>query len=189
MLTHCLYLLSQNPNELQKVANEIRENIPSDASKWDYETIVNGLPYLNAALKETLRLYSPVFDINLRVATKDTFVKDIHVKKGTVVATFPIVTNLSSNLYEKRDEFIPQRWIKGDGKTAEEHPHTFIPFSSGARNCIGQHFSMLEAKILMARFLQKYDVNINTESAKKLEWIFRFLYEPKSPLEFICKKL
>lgn len=50
--------------------------------------------------------------------------------------------------------FNPERWTRIDANKSD--PFSYFPFSSGQRNCIGQHLAMLESKIAVAMVLMRY---------------------------------
>ena len=61
-------------------------------------------------------------------------------------------------LWSNGDKFLPDRWAAKAKETTT--PLAFIPFSIGSRNCIGQVFSQMEAKIILARFLRAFDFDL-----------------------------
>ena len=61
-------------------------------------------------------------------------------------------------LWSNGDKFLPDRWAAKSKETST--PFAFIPFSIGSRNCIGQVFSQMEAKIILARFLRTFDFEL-----------------------------
>jgi cytochrome P450 len=65
--------------------------------------------------------------------------------------------NYHPKIFPKPFEFDPERWNRMDQKM---NPYTFTPFSIGARGCLGQHFAMLEAKIVLIKFLDKFQMKL-----------------------------
>lgn len=60
--------------------------------------------------------------------------------------------------YERPDEFDPLRFQHGIGRASKHgHPLAYLPFSAGPRNCIGSNFATLEARMILARLLQRLD--------------------------------
>lgn len=78
--------------------------------------------------------------------------------------------------FDKPEEINYNRWT-ADGKLVDSSidPFAFIPFSAGARNCIGQHMALMEAKMMMCYILRKYKLHLN-EEFKKSKWDARITY-------------
>ena len=60
--------------------------------------------------------------------------------------------------WEDPDAFCPARFARG----AEEKtpPFTYLPFGGGPRNCIGAAFAQVEARTVLARLLQRFDLEL-----------------------------
>lgn len=70
---------------------------------------------------------------------KDHELGGIPIKKGMVVCPYAMSIHRNSKYFEDPHKFNPSRWIgKNDSDIT---PYTFIPFSAGAKNCIGQHLA------------------------------------------------
>ncbi|CAJ0830715.1 9639_t:CDS:10 [Entrophospora sp. SA101] len=117
---------------------------------------LKGLPYLNAVIHETMRLWPVVLDGGIgRAPTEDIIVKGYLIPKDT---------NLMINYYTLHhdpeywgadvENFIPERWFDIDKLPKD----SFYPFSAGARNCIGQNFAMMEMRLIIGSLIYKYDI-------------------------------
>jgi cytochrome P450 len=188
LLSHALYLLSQNPECLKRLRNEVSENLSDNPSDWNFDLIHQGLPFMTAVLKETLRTHTSIPDIFMRIAQKDHYIKDVFIKKGTRVEMLLTVPCSSPKYFENPETFNPARWLpgKGDCFSEEINPLVYIPFSAGQRECIGKQFALFEAKVILGRFLQKFEFKFDKETTQSVEWVMRYVYEPKNPLIFNC---
>ena len=78
---------------------------------------------------------------------------------------FQLSTFMSSRLpefYEDPLDFRPERF---DPETTKIPNYTYYPFSVGPRNCIGQNFAQIEAKILLAKFVQRFNIKIDMDQS------------------------
>jgi cytochrome P450 len=103
--------------------------------------------YLNGVVSETLRV-RPVVPIVARTLQEDFELGGFRLAAGTTVAPSIYLTNRNPRIYERPDEFMPERFL-------ESPPETFswIPFGGGIRRCIGASFATLEMKLMLRTIL------------------------------------
>ncbi|KAH8034545.1 hypothetical protein HPB51_025668 [Rhipicephalus microplus] len=65
--------------------------------------------------------------------------------------------------FRQPDSFLPERFLSEE--FTQRHPYSYVPFSAGPKNCLGQRFFMQEAKLLLAKVLSKFTL----ESTKPVE--------------------
>lgn len=125
--------LVRHPDKLARLVREI------DAGEED--------EYLGAVVSETLRV-RPVVPIVLRDLTAPLRVGVHELPAGTRVVPSIHLTNRNPRVYERPDEFLPERFL-------ENAPETFswIPFGGGIRRCIGASFATLEMKLMLRTML------------------------------------
>ncbi|XP_013792727.1 cytochrome P450 3A24-like [Limulus polyphemus] len=106
-LSFAAYNLAMNPQFQDMLAKEIDDKI-QPGTKLTYD-VVNDMPFLDAVISETLRLYPPVVILE-RTAREDIFVREFPVKKGTTI-TIPIYSlHRDPNLFRDPDKFDPSRF-------------------------------------------------------------------------------
>ena len=94
------------------------------------------LPYLDAVIKETLRLYAPIPSSEPRFSDAIEEVDGFEVPASTVVSMAPYSLHRNPNAFTDPKKFDPERWLGEEEKVAEMK-RWFWAFSSGARMCIG----------------------------------------------------
>lgn len=172
-----LYYLAKNPRCLEKVREEIDKEIANiDNLEIDQ---INHLEYTTACLKETVRLGAGVGGFFFREAIKDDNLCGVHIKKGTILNVFGPMFHYNEKYYSNPEEFIPERWL-GDARFAKDgcrsEPFSFLAFSAGPRNCVGQHLSVTEAKIIIAVFMKTF--NYKVPEAFQIKWLALGSVEP-----------
>jgi len=170
-----LYNLTQNPQYLDELKTE--RNLTYNREHQVTAETLQKMDTLHCVLKETLRMHTPAPTSFLRVSLEDHMIGDLKVKKGELVrADFCFLFNNPKHFSEP-SKFDIDRWRNNESKL---DPYAFIPFSAGSRNCIGQHLAIIESKIIISEFLEKFDFKL--QDGYKLKMILRFLYEPEQDL-------
>jgi cytochrome P450 len=120
---------------------------------------MEGLPYLNGIMHETLRLY-PTAPVLLRVAEVDTHLLGNPVPKGTTIVIPPWLMNRSLEFWEEDAAvFRPQRWIDANGRPNNTGGGKIgiLTFLHGPRGCIGEGFSKAELRCLIAAMVSRFE--------------------------------
>ena len=128
-------------------------------------TDLTQLPILDAVINETLRYFPPVPNLQREVSTAHVLGgqtdRPVHMPAGArLQVEFTEVHRDPRYWGDTANTFDHTRWLQ-TGKRPYSHPYAFLPFSSGARNCIGLNFAQLEAKVIMVRVLQR----------TRMEWV------------------
>ncbi|KAJ1562609.1 hypothetical protein HK405_010062 [Cladochytrium tenue] len=120
------------------------------------EDELQSLPYLDAFLKESMRVKNPIFGV-FRKAIKDTELGGSHVKAGTIILPMMHATMLDESLYPDPERFDVSRFLPGG---AGQSVPTFanIPFGAGPRMCLGMQLAKLEFKVFVFQLLRFYNV-------------------------------
>ena len=155
LLNWTLYLLDRNPKVQSKIRDEVRsfdeDNITSES--------LQGLVYLEAVIKESLRLYPPVPSL-VRVAKEEDEIDGHYIPKGAIVPAFQYLVQRNESYWPDAERFEPSRFLDPDFKKSYT-PFSYFPFSGGPRQCIGEGFAYIEAKIILAHFLKHYKFEIS----------------------------
>ena len=113
---------------------------------------------LTMCLKESLRLYSPATLVQ-RVVDKPVNLDGYILPKGTGIDIGIQSVHLNPTVWKDPFKFDPYRFEKENMET--KHPYSFIPFSAGPRNCVGQQFALTEMKILIIKLLKSYKFSLS----------------------------
>lgn len=152
LLAWVLYLLGQHPDVMARARVEV-DNVLGDGDP-DLEA-TNSLYYLEAVIKETLRLYPPIH-VGNRIVAEDTVVTGYDLHAGTRVMASIYLAHRDERYWEAPERFQPERFERG----AERPPaFTYIPFGGGPRACIGASFAQIEAKVVLSRILQQFELH------------------------------
>jgi len=181
MMTY--HLFHSVPQYVEKVQEESSKYFINKSPEELKMEDLNNMEMLQLIIKETLRLHTPVIGVFPREATKSHYLGKVHVKKGTDVQFGWVINNSNSKYHEDPDKFNPERWVDKNSQTLKsvgDDPFVFIPFSAGARNCMGQHLAQIQAKIIICEMLKTFRVKISEGYVNKMT--FRGLHEPHYPL-------
>ncbi|GCB25018.1 pisatin demethylase [Aspergillus awamori] len=161
-LSSVIFYSYRFPETLKKLRQEIQDaGLGSEPSFQDTQK----LPYLQAVIKESMRLHPGVGFPLFRIVPKG----------GAVICGrfFPEGTNVGVNSWViHRDEsiwgsnagdFVPERWLTEDSEKLRIMEQCLVPFGIGSRTCIGKNISLYEINKLIPQLVRDYDIDIQQE--------------------------
>jgi cytochrome P450 len=157
-------LLMKNPDIKKRLFEEVDSVLGSRLATDDD---VKELPYLTAIIKESLRLFPPAWIIG-RDAKEDVEIGPWKVKKGTQVLVSQMVMHSREDIWGDPEVFRPERWLEPDFEKSLPR-YAYMPFGGGARVCIGNHFAMMEAILIMATMAQSIDLDLKMTQPLKVQ--------------------
>ncbi|MEM7535192.1 MAG: cytochrome P450 [Chloroflexota bacterium] len=175
------YALSQNPDVEQKLHDELDRVL---AGRLPTLADLPNLPYAEMVLKESMRLYPPVWTINFREPTEDTTVGGYAVPKGTQMFISPYMMHRLERYWEDPLAFRPERFLPE--KEAEMPKYLYMPFGAGARICIGNSFAMMEAHLILATIAQQYKLTLDPE--QRIGQLPRITMSPTYGMKMMLEK-
>jgi cytochrome P450 len=187
LLQWALYEVSRTPRAMNAVRRELDYIFGSDTSprsvgnillSEDGKDLLSKMRYTSAVIKETLRLYPP--SGSARYAERGSGLTltlpngRVSCVDGLVLYNCATIIQRDETVYgESKDEFAPERWLqddelnmhlsqnKGQDRYREARfagpPSAWRPFERGPRNCIGQELAMIEARLILASVVRRYD--------------------------------
>jgi cytochrome P450 len=143
-------LLAQHPRAAERLGAEL------DAVLGGRAPTVDDLPRLPCALqclKEAMRLYPPVHTFG-REAERDIAIGPMQLRRGDIVLINVFGMHRRRDYYPDPDAYRPERFTEAAEK---ERPRgRYLPFGGGPRVCIGNHFALMEAQLLLATMAQRW---------------------------------
>ncbi|XP_069478014.1 cytochrome P450 11B, mitochondrial-like [Ambystoma mexicanum] len=170
-LLFTLFELARNPH----VQTLLREEIRAADSQGhpDLTRLLNSLPLMKGAIKETLRLY-PVGITVQRYPTKDVTLHNYRVPAGTLVQVGLYAMGRSPEVFTKPERYDPERWLKKD-----DNGFKALAFGFGSRQCIGRRIAEMEMMLFLVHVLRNF--KIETASKADVKTVFRFILMPEKP--------
>ena len=169
-MTYIMHSLSQRPELQSALRSELLTLSPtfsaspgtSSAMNLPHANALDALPLLNAIVYETLRVYPAAPAPQPRIAPKGgAVIEGFKIPEGTRVSTNAHVMHRHEGAYPNADEWICERWLKGDGKGkggekiagaaggTVEMRRWFWAFGSGGRMCVGSNFALLGESMVL----------------------------------------
>ncbi|KAL2723975.1 cytochrome P450 4C1-like [Vespula squamosa] len=151
-LCYALGLFAKHKDVQERIRNEVDTIMQQN----DYKLTISDLQeflYLERCLKESLRLY-PSVHIIFRYLTQDLQLKNYLLPAGSICHVNIYSVHRNPEYWPNPNVFDPDRFLPENVKN--RNPYSYIPFSAGPRNCIGQRFAMLELKLIVAYILHNF---------------------------------
>ncbi|XP_060518378.1 cytochrome P450 4d2-like [Cylas formicarius] len=181
-LAFILYELSKNSSVQSKLYEEIIEHFGHTMTSNLTIKDISDLKYLDMVCKEGLRMYPSVPFVMRKV--EEEFVLDgITIPRDTILTVLIFMLHYDPDIYPNPEEFIPERFsVENQMKRG---PYDYVPFSAGARNCVGQKFAIYEIKTTIIKIIQKFEVLPAPDYKKVLG--FMAVLKPKNGVEVRLK--
>ncbi len=113
------------------------------------------LPLLDGVLRETMRLYPPAYMIG-REVVQAFELGGYLVPRGVELLLGPYTMHRDHRFYRDPERFDPERWLRPETRSLPRF--AYFPFGGGPRICIGNHFAMLEAGLVLATVVQCFEL-------------------------------
>ncbi|KAL7264904.1 hypothetical protein ACSBR1_002791 [Camellia fascicularis] len=147
-----------NPKKMIKAKAELTD-IVGPNRKME-ESDIDGLPYLQAVVKETLRLHPPIPFLVPRKAIQDTNFMGYHIPKNTKVLINTWAIGRDPECWDDPMEFKPERFL--DSKTDYKGQHyELIPFGAGRRMCAGVPLAHQMLHLVLGSLLHEFEWKLN----------------------------
>lgn len=144
------WLLDQHPEADARLRRELHEVL---GGRPPTHADLPRLPRTKAVIQETLRLYPPSWIIP-RQAVDDDVIDGVPIPAGANILLSQYVTQRDPRHWRDADAFDPERWLE---PATEGRPRfAYLPFGGGPRRCLGDHFAMMEAQLILARVAQRF---------------------------------
>ena len=170
LLTYASYSLAVHPEIQAKLRQEILEAKNKNNGVLDYDTLMS-LPYLDAVINETLRMYPPVIRTDRHCSediTLDYKGKKIEMKKGDAFILPIYAIHYMEEYFPEPEKFKPSRFLPENKDQLT--PYTFLAFVAGPRNCVGMRFALLEAKLTLSNIMLEFDFVRSSQTSVPLDF-------------------
>lgn len=151
-----MWELSQHSDSLVRVRDELQEkSIWNDPKVLPSYEDLQTCEYLDAVIKEVLRLYPPASSLTRQNPDPNETYNGYLIGGGATLKVSTYIMGRHPDLWKEPDKFRPERMIDGsEGDVSAK----LLPFSKGPRDCIGKYFALLEAKLAISVLVTRYDL-------------------------------
>jgi cytochrome P450 len=150
-LTWTFFLLAQHPSAAARLHDEVNAHVTSWPPNVEE---LDSLPFLDAVLREAMRILPPV-PLTVRSPAKPLSLAGVRLGLRDKVVLSHFLTHRDPEVFANPSRFDPERWL-----TLQPDPYAYIPFSAGPRLCLGYNFAMIEMKLVVARVMQRYRMSV-----------------------------
>ncbi|KAF1996437.1 cytochrome P450 monooxygenase-like protein [Amniculicola lignicola CBS 123094] len=162
LLSGAFFYLLKNPEWMKKLQHEIRTTFPNESDLTF--TALAQQKIMHAVIMETFRLYPPVPTTLPRLVSQEgATVCGVYLPPGTSVGVAQYPANHSSHNFTDPETYAPERFL-GHPKYADDNRSVIQPFSVGPRNCIGQNIAWAEIRMILARLVWNFEIELEGEN-------------------------
>jgi cytochrome P450 len=165
VLSWTWFLLGQNQEVEEKLSEELGRVL---GGRVPTPTDLPRLVYTDTVLRESMRLYPPVWVIGRR-ALAPFRLGEYELPADTNVLISQLIMHKDARYFPEPERFDPDRWSTGDPRGASLPRFAYFPFGGGPRVCVGAAFGMMEAVLLLATIAQQFRIQIAPAQKAKMQ--------------------
>jgi len=155
LMAWTFHLLSKHPEIERRVRDEaVRVLGPDGDPKLED---VKSLEYTKRVLDEALRLYPPAWAFERQAIAADQL-GPYPIEAGSIIGFSPYVLHRHPAFWENPEGFDPDRFLPE--RSAGRPRYAYLPFGGGPRVCVGNHFAMMEAQIILAMIVRDFRMEL-----------------------------
>lgn len=151
-LVWVFHYLDLNPHVLEKLHAEVDSVLEGRTPTL---ADLRRLPYTLMVIKETMRI-EPTVAIIPRALLEDVELGGYRLEKDSIVFIPPYIVHRDPRWWNEPEKFDPDRF--SEANETDIPKYAYLPFGGGPRICIGNHFSLMEAQILLAMIVSRYQL-------------------------------
>jgi len=148
-LAAAVSLLGRRPDAQDRLVEELGRAGPGDST-----------PYLDAVLREALRLYPPARHVD-RCPVRALDVGGSRLERGTNVIVSPLVLHRDAGVFEQPDAFRPERWLEG---RPEPPRGAYVPFGAGVHTCIGEPLATAIVRATLRALVLRWSLYVDDDA-------------------------
>ncbi|KAJ3548663.1 hypothetical protein NM208_g904 [Fusarium decemcellulare] len=157
------YHLLKNPDKMRKLVSEIDNAVATGliSSPVSFKESTKNLPYMQAVLKEALRIHPSVgLLLERHVPPGGATICGKQIPEGTIVGVNAWVTQHDPDVFPNPEEFEPERWLDASEEHQKMMDQSFFAFGAGTRTCIGRHIAIMEMAKLVPEILRRFELSL-----------------------------
>lgn len=149
-LAHTIYLLAKHPEVERRLVAELDEVLGDRLPTVEDS---KALRYTRRVIDESLRLYPPAWATG-REANCEIEIGGYRIPQGAQLLMSQWLVHRDARFFPDPEAFDPDRWLPERAKAIPRY--AYFPFGGGPRVCIGNHFALLEATLVLAVLMQRH---------------------------------
>lgn len=154
LLAWTWYLLARDPVAGRRVREEVQQMV---GDRLPGAEDLPKMPYGRMVLDEALRMYPPAWMFARQTIAEDE-IGGFRIPAGAMTMLSPYVTQHLPEFWENPEGFDPERF---DPERVEKRPrYAYFPFGGGPRQCIGNHFALTEAQLILSMVIQRFQLEL-----------------------------
>ncbi|XP_063706408.1 cytochrome P450 4C1-like [Culicoides brevitarsis] len=180
---NALYFIGLYPEVQEKLYQEQLEVFGNFEELPTMKTL-NELQYMDRVMKECIRLIPTVTQVSRRVS-EEFEVAGYTIPVGATVSIGIYACSHDERYFPDPEKFDPDRFLPENKEKL--HPFSFIPFSAGVRNCIGQKYAQLKEKMLLLMMIRNFKFT-SVDSRENMKYAGDILSKPIYGVKLLLEK-